>query len=87
MCLFFTKANATTPNPSCRKPSIYRIPARQKQQRYPQQAQAEAVERVDSVGLPEGVRAECADDEREPLIPTPAYPLTAARFPAAFPWD
>ena len=31
---------------------------------------------------PRGARGECADDEREPLIPTPAYPLTAARFPA-----
>ncbi len=31
---------------------------------------------------PHGARVECADDEREPLIPTPAYPLTAARFPA-----
>jgi len=40
------------------------------------------VERVDSVGLPEGVRGECTDDEHEPLIPRPAYPLTAARFPA-----
>ena len=42
------------------------------------------VERVDSVGLPEGVRGECAADQREPLIPTPAYPLTAARFPVVF---
>jgi len=31
---------------------------------------------------PRGARGEYADDEREPLIPTPAYPLTAARFPA-----
>jgi len=36
----------------------------------------------DGVHPPRGVRSVCADDEREPLIPTPAYPLTAARFPA-----
>ena len=29
---------------------------------------------------PPSARGECADDEREPLIPTPAYPLSAARF-------
>ena len=34
---------------------------------------------------PRGARGECADDDREPLIPTPAYPLTAARFPVVFP--
>lgn len=34
------------------------------------------------VPLPRGARGDCANDEREPLIPTPAYPLTAARFPA-----
>ena len=38
------------------------------------------VERLDSVGLSEGARGEGADDEREPLIPTPANILTAARF-------
>ena len=32
---------------------------------------------------PRGARGECAD-EREPLVPTPAYALTAARFPVAF---
>ena len=29
-----------------------------------------------------GARGECAADEREPLIPTTANALTAARFPA-----
>ncbi len=33
------------------KPSIYRIPARQKQQGHPQQAQAEAVESLGFAGL------------------------------------
>jgi hypothetical protein len=39
------------------------------------------VERAHSVGLPEGMRGECADDKREPLNPTHAYLTTAkARF-------
>jgi hypothetical protein len=33
---------------------------------------------------PHYARGECADDERGPLIPTPAYALTAARFPVVF---
>jgi len=39
------------------------------------------VELMHSVGLPEGARGECADDDREPLIATSAYALTATRFP------
>ena len=35
----------------CRAPSIHRIPARQKQQGHPQQAQAEAVESLGFAGL------------------------------------